>query len=423
MKKTNQPAIIPFTAYQKLVILILALTQFTVILDFMIMNPLGDLIKKAFVLSPSQFAKAVSAYAFSAGIAGLLTAGFADRFDRKKLLLFFYTGFIAGTVFCGLAQSYWELMGARIVTGLFGGVVGSIGFAIIADLFSMELRGRVMGFIMMGFGASQVLGIPIGIYIAYHSNWHMPFLVTAGLAAGITVLIALKMQPVNKHLAAQHDRTALQHIWHTVKKRNYLIGFAATSLLQIGGYMMMPFGTIFALNNLRISSNDLTGLFIISGLCSVIIMPLIGRMSDRIDKFKIFVVASLWMMIIVVPYTHLGVTPFWEVMIFNILIMIGVLNRMVPANAITSAVPDVADRGSYMSVSAALQQVAGGIGSLIAGWIVLQKTPDSPMEHYSTLGYTVVGISALCILLMYRVNVMIKKKPVPQKKAEVELAV
>ncbi len=280
MKKGNQPAIAPFTSYQKLAILILALTQFTVILDFMIMNPLGDLIKKAFVLTPSQFARAVSVYAFSAGIAGLLTAGFADRFDRKKLLLFFYTGFIAGTVFCGLAHSYWELMAARIVTGLFGGVIGSIGLAIVADLFILEQRGRVMGFIMMGFAASQVLGIPFGIYIAYHSNWHMPFLVTAAVAAGVAVFTALKLQPVTKHLAVQHDRTALQHIWHTLKRRNYLVGFAATSLLQIGGYMMMPFGTVFALNNLRISSKELFSLFIISGISSVIIMPLIGRLSD-----------------------------------------------------------------------------------------------------------------------------------------------
>ncbi len=128
------------------------------------------------------------------------------------------------------------------------------------------------------------------------------------------------------------------------------------------------------------------------------------------------------MIIIIVPYTHLGITPFWEVMIFNILIMMGILSRMVPATAITSAVPDMADRGSYMSVSAAIQQVAGGIGSLIAGWIVYQQTPDSPMEHYPTLGYAVVGISALSILLMYRVNAMIKKKPAPQKQPVVELA-
>src|SRR5881392_177734 len=122
-----------FTGYQRLVILLIALTQFTVVLDFMVMSPLGDMLMKSMELTTSQFGFAVSAYAFSAGISGFLTAGFADRFDRKKLLLFFYAGFIAGTIFCGLANTYTALITARIITGIFGGVMGSIAMAIVAD--------------------------------------------------------------------------------------------------------------------------------------------------------------------------------------------------------------------------------------------------------------------------------------------------
>ena len=150
----NAPA---FTRYQSLVVIILAVTQFTVILDFMIMSPLGDILMKSMRLVPSQFGLAVSAYAFSAGISGFLTAGFSDRFDRKNLLLFFYVGFIIGTVLCGIAHTYVFLMAARIITGLFGGVIGSISMAIVADLFALEQRGRVMGFVQMAFGASQCL--------------------------------------------------------------------------------------------------------------------------------------------------------------------------------------------------------------------------------------------------------------------------
>ena len=137
-KQAHTTTILPFTGYQKFVIFLLATTQFTVILDFMVMSPLGDMLMKSLSLSPSKFGLAVSAYAFSAGISGLLTAGFADRFDRKKLLLFFYCGFIAGTIFCGLATSYPALIAARIITGLFGGVIGSISMAIITDLFTLE---------------------------------------------------------------------------------------------------------------------------------------------------------------------------------------------------------------------------------------------------------------------------------------------
>ncbi len=174
MNQPKSPAV-KFTGYQKFVIALLALTQFTVILDFMVMSPLGDLLMKSLDMNPSNFGIAVAAYAFSAGISGLLTAGFADKYDRKKLFLFFYVGFILGTIMCGLANSYHVLVAARIITGIFGGVIGSISMAIVADLFSIQQRGRVMGFMTMGFGASQVLGIPIGLYLANIWGWHAPF--------------------------------------------------------------------------------------------------------------------------------------------------------------------------------------------------------------------------------------------------------
>src|SRR5258706_9789604 len=207
---------IPFSPYQKFAVFILAITQFTVILDFMVMSPLGDILMKSLNLKPANFGFAVSAYAFSAGISGLLTAGFADRFDRKKLLLFFYVGFIAGTMLCGMAHTYFMLLAARIITGLFGGVIGSISMAIVTDLFPIQQRGRVMGFMQMGFGASQVLGIPIGLYIATQWGWQSPFWMVAGIAVTAAILILLKLQPVNKHLALQQDRSAFKHLLHTV---------------------------------------------------------------------------------------------------------------------------------------------------------------------------------------------------------------
>ena len=348
MEKKTQPAVIPFTPYQKFAVFILAITQFTVILDFMIMSPLGDILMKSFKLKPAQFGIAVSAYAFSAGISGLLTAGFADRFDRKKLLLFFYIGFIAGTFLCGMAGSYPLLVAARIVTGLFGGVIGSISMAIVTDLFTLQQRGRVMGFMSMGFGASQVLGVPIGLYLAYAWGWNAAFLMVAVMAAVIAILIAVKLRPVNKHLALQHDRNAFTHLWHTLMKRNYRIGFTATALLSMGGFMMMPFGSAFAINNLHIAPNQLKILFMVAGCGTVLIMPLIGRLSDKIDKFYIFAAASLWSILMVVLYTHLSTTPLWEVIVFNVLMMAGIMSRMVPASALTSAIPDMADRGAYM---------------------------------------------------------------------------
>src|SRR5438552_1418250 len=243
-----------FSKYQVLVIILLALTQFTVVLDFMVMSPLGDMLIKSMSLTTGQFGFAVSVYAFSAGISGLLTAGFADKFDRKKLLLFFYVGFIVGTLLCALTTSYPMLIAARIVTGLFGGVIGSISMAIVADLFPIEKRGRVMGFMQMGFGASQVLGIPISLYLANHWGWQAPFLMIVGLASMIWLLVMIKMEPINKHLFIQREHSAFDHLLNTISNRHYRIGFLATAMLSLGGFMMMPWGSAFAINNLKVSN-------------------------------------------------------------------------------------------------------------------------------------------------------------------------
>ena len=399
-----------FSSYQVFVIGLLALTQFTVVLDFMVMSPLGDMLMKNMHLTTKQFGFAVSGYAFSAGIAGLLTAGFADKFDRKKLLLFFYIGFIVGTLFCGLSHSYNMLLAARIVTGLFGGVIGSISMAIVADLFPVEKRGRVMGFMQMGFGASQVLGIPISLYLANVWGWQSPFLMIVGLASIVWIMSTIKMQPVTKHLEIKNKRNAFAHLLHTISNRHYRIGFLATAFLSLGGFMMMPWGSAFSINNLKVTQHQLPLLFMVAGISSLIIMPIIGKLSDRIDKFKLFVIASIWMMVMVIIYTNLTPVPFWIILTMNIFFMMGIMSRMIPAMALTSSLPQMQDRGAFMSINASLQQIAGGLAAAVGGMIVVQKDKFSPLQHYDTLGYVIVGLTIICVYMVYRVNTLIKQR-------------
>jgi predicted MFS family arabinose efflux permease len=403
-----EPMLDKFTSHQVLVIVLLAMTQFAVILDFMVMSPLGDLLMKQMRLTTTQFGAAVSAYAFSAGISGLLTAGFADRFDRKRLLLFFFVGFIVGTLLCGLTNSYPMLLAARIVTGLFGGVIGSISMAIVADLFPLSKRGRVVGYLQMGFGASQVLGIPIGLFIANQWGWQSPFLAIVVLAAAIWLVIALRMEPINEHLKVKNDKNALTHLLHTLTDARYRLGFLATSFLMLGGFMMMPWGSAFAVNNLLVGQEKLPILFMVAGVASLIVMPVVGRMSDKVDKFKIFVIASVWMMIMVVFYTNLGPIPFWLVLVLNVLFMAGILSRMVPSMALVSALPEMQDRGAFMSINSSLGQIAGGAAAMVGGLIVVQKDNFSPLEHYDTLGYIIVVLSIIGIALVYRVSAVVK---------------
>jgi len=407
MKQKSIP--LKFSHYQIIAIVILALTQFSVVLDFMVMSPLGDLIMKNMKISPNEFGLVVSCYAFSAGISGFFTASIADKFDRKKLLLIFYAGFILGTLLCGLATSYWLLVSARIVTGIFGGVISSISLAIVADIFEINQRGRVMGFLQMGFGMSQILGIPISLFLATTWNWQAPFYLIVGLATIIFIIGFFVLKPVVGHLELQRDNP-IKHMWQTISNRDYRIGFLATAFMSLGGYLMMPWGSSFSVNNVGISQKDLPLMFMIIGISTFTVMPIIGKLSDKFNKYSIFVGSSILMIISVVVYTHLGQASFAVLVIVNMVMMAGIMARMIPSQALTTAVPALKDRGAFMSINSSLQQMAGGIAALVGGSIVLQKDENSPLERFDLLGYVVIAAILINIFLTYRVYKLVQKQ-------------
>lgn len=392
-----------FTGYEKFIIALLATLQFTVVLDFMVLSPLGYILLDKLSITTSQFGLVVSAYAFSAGASGLLTAGFADKFDRKKLLLFFYVGFLVGTLFCGLAPTYHLLLAARVFTGIFGGVIGSISFAIITDLFAINVRGRVMGFVQMAFASSQVLGIPIGLYLANKFNWHAPFLMIVALGLIVGILIVTKLKPINAHLKIQQRGNAFQHLGKTLSRPEYLQGFAATALLATGGFMLMPFGTAFGVHNLGIAEASLPTLYMVTGISMLVFSPMIGKLSDKTGKYKVFLMGSTITCIMTLIYCNLSVTPLWIIIGLNVLLFVGITGRMISASALMTAVPDPQDRGAYMGINSSIQQIAGGLASLLAGFIV-SETSTGFIENYPLLGDVVVFAVIVTALLMYRIH-------------------
>jgi predicted MFS family arabinose efflux permease len=399
-----------FSRYQKFVIAILAILQFTLILDFMVLSPLGAQLLEELHITTSQFGWVVSSYAFSAGVSGILAAGFADKFDRKKLLLFFYTGFIIGTFLCAIAPDYHFLLIARIITGLFGGVIGSVSFAIITDLFRMEVRGRVMGFVQMAFAASQVLGIPIGLLLANKFGWHSPFWMIAffGIAVGIVILIYMK--PITEHLQIKSERSAFEHLVKTLTLKHHIRGFAGTILLATGGFMLMPFGSAFSIHNLHLTMEQLPLLYGVTGIFSIIFGPFIGKFSDKIGKFKTFFIGSVISMLMVAIYTNLGITPLWLVIVINVCLFVGISSRMISSSALMTAVPAPQDRGAFMAINSAIQQISGGVAAAVAGIIVLQ-TPSGELHNYPTLGLVVIASMIFATIMMWRVNQYVKDHP------------
>ncbi len=401
-----------FSNYQIGITALLALIQFSVVLDFMVLSPLGTFVMEDLKLQPSEFSMVVSGYAFSAFVSAILTAGFADRFDRKKMLVFFFTGFILGTLFCALSTSYLTLLLARIVTGLFGGVMSSISYAIITDLFEVKQRGRVMGFIQMAFGVSQIVGIPLGLYLTGLLNWHLPFHAIVAFAFLVLTGVILWMKPINAHLVTGEKQNALRHFGRIITTPRYLNGFIATTLLATGGYMLMPFGSDYAVKNLHLTQAQLPFMYVATGIFTFIAGPVAGFLSDRIGRMSLFVFGTVLSSAIALSYTRLGVTPLWIVIAMNIVLFIGISFRIVPVQAMMTQVPAPQDRGAYMSINSAVQQLSGGIASLAAGAIVY-KTNDGTIQNYPILGVVVTISMLIAMLLMYRVHRMLKKDVQP----------
>jgi predicted MFS family arabinose efflux permease len=405
-----------FTPYQKFVVAVLAFLQFTIILDFMIISPLGTLLLPALHITTRQFGLVVSVYAWSAGVSGLLTAGFADKFDRKKLLLLFYAGFLLGTLLCGVATSYPFLLGARIVTGLFAGVVGSTLMAIIPDLFAFETRGRVMGTIQTAFGAAQVMGLPLGIILSTSSGWHAPFMMILVVGAPVGLLIAARLQPIVEHLKVPSTRNPVRHLAATISQGRYLRAFLATTMLTTGGFMLMPFGSTFTEHNLGIPFATQKWIYMSTGAVTIVSGPLLGKVADSIGKYRLFMVGTVVGATIVGIYCNLGRTPLATLIAINAVLFMAITSRMISAQALMSGVPDMPDRGAFMSLNAAVQQFSGGLAASVAGLIVVQA-PDGRLLHYGVLGWVVVSAMILTIGLMYPINRAVMRKAAEMRAA------
>jgi predicted MFS family arabinose efflux permease len=317
--------------------------------------------------------------------------------------LFFYVGFTLGTALCAVAPNYHVLLLGRIVTGLFGGVMGSIVLAIITDLFALHLRGRVMGFVQTAFAASQVLGIPVGLFLSNHWNWHFCFAALVVLSIISMAAILVVMKPVNEHLRLKPDRNAFRHLVATVREPRYLLAFSVTTLLATGGFMMMPFGSAYTVHNLGIDIVHLPTIYLVSGLFSIFMGPLVGKASDAFGKFATFAFGCAVSVVMVLIFTHLGQVSLTTAIVVNVLMFVGIFSRMIPSQALISAIPDPSQRGSFSAVSASLQQLSGGLGSVLAAAIITQNA-DGSLRHFDWLGYIVVATSIVSLVGMYFVQ-------------------
>jgi DHA1 family inner membrane transport protein len=389
-----------------LLLAILALIQFSHIIDFMIIMPLGKQFIEAFDISPRQFSFIVSAYAFTAFFAGLISAMFIDRHDRKKVLLILYVGFTAGTLACAAAPSYLVLLLARGLTGAFGGTLAALILSIVADLFPMERRGRAMGIIMTAFSAASVAGVPAGIFLAAAFSWHAPFLVIGLLCFVNIFVIYFALPPLRQHLeSGQAPMSPLLALGAVLTNRNQLRALLFTLVLMLGHFSIIPFIAPYMQLNIGFKDHEVAYIYTLGGLTTVFSLPLFGRLADTRGNIPIFIISSTLALFSIFAITHLPPVSMALALCVTSSFFIVASGRNVPAVALVASVVRPENRGSFMSVRGSINEMALALSSLIAGLIVTQN-PDGTLVNYPLVGYFAIGMSILAIFLATRLRMV-----------------
>lgn len=381
--------------------------QFTHILDFMIMMPLGPQLIRLLHIDTHQFGLLLSSYTFTAAASSLLAATYIDRFDRRKLLLVLYACFIIATLCCGLAPNFTFLLIARALAGAFGGILGGLVQTMVADVIPFERRGKALGTVMAAFSISTVAGVPLGLLLAStftSLGWRAPFFFIV-LLAGIFWVIGYKLLPsMTAHLHNRPAGNVFQRIFAVAREPRHLTAFAFIAMIMMAGFTVIPYIALYMTTNVGLPESFITVVYLCGGAATFFTSQLIGRMADKYGKLKVYRRVALASFIPLLITTHLVPIAWWLVLINSTIFFILVPGRMVPGMAMVSAVPEAHVRGTFMTLISSVQMLSSGLATLIAG-LIITRTPDGMIEHYDTVGYLAVACGVLTIWLAQRLRI------------------
>jgi MFS transporter, DHA1 family, inner membrane transport protein len=407
------------TRKERIILFLLACLNFTHILDFMIMMPLGNYLIPYFKITAMNFSILVASYSISAFISGLAIAMIIDRFDRKRSLIIAYIGFLLGTLACGFAPTYGLLLAARILAGLFGGIIGAQVFSIVADLFTYERRGRAMAAVMSAFAAASILGVPISLYLTnlFKFNWHVPFILIGSLGIIFVPFIIRVVPKMRGHINIDKEKASLFKALITVCKipaqRSALI---FSGLLMMGHFLIIPFINPYMEFNKGFSKDLTPMIYLFGGIASFIAAFFLGRFSDKAGKLPVFSWSVFFSLFMVMLITSMPNVPFSIVLVFFAIWFILATGRAVTAQAMISEVVKADQRGSFMSVNGSIQQLGSGIAALAAGSIVITEK-SGRIINYNWVGYLSILVLLLSLIVGRRV---FKKMDRPKQEAKIE---
>lgn len=386
-----------FTRKEKVLLGLLAFIQFSSIVDFMIMMPLGPQLMRLFSISPHQFGLLVSSYTFCAGLSGFASSFFIDKFDRKNCLLFFLIGFGIGTVACALSPSYEILIFSRGLTGMFGGVLGSLVMSIVSDTIAYERRGSAMGIVMTSFSLASVFGVPFSLYLANMSV----FLGVTALVVCIGIWFVIPQ--MRGHLDHQVKEPVYRVLTRILKNPNQLQALLFMGSVVFGHFAIIPFMSPSLVANAGLLESHLPLVYMAGGLLTIFTSPYIGRLSDRFGKHRVFFWGAL---ITLLPYfvlTNLKQTSLSTILFTTSFLFVSSGGRMIPASTLVSGTANPQTRGSFMSIVSCVQQMASAVASYVSG-IIITRGNQGELENYDIVGYLAIGTTFIAIYLSRKIK-------------------
>jgi predicted MFS family arabinose efflux permease len=387
-----------------ILLVILASVQFTSIVDFMVMMPLGPQLMREFAIGPTRFGWIVASYTIAAGLAGLLASSILDRFGRKDAFLTLYSGFLVGTFLCGLSFRYDMLLAARVLTGAFGGILGGMALAIVADVFPEHRRGRATGVLMSAFALASVVGVPTGLYLGNNLGWQAPFLTLAVL--GLPVLFAgwRVLPPLREHLHHGAYPHPLQQIASTFRHANHLRSFALTVAVMLGSFSVIPYVPSYLVANVGVDEKvGLLWVLITGGLLSLVGAPLIGRLADHFGKLPVYRLVATISIALMLVVTNLPRVPLAVAVGIAGAFTLSNAGRMVAALTMITGSVERRFRGGFMSANSAVQNLSSGIGASIGG-LILAKPADGIFRNFGIVGLLAASATLLSLWLAGRVR-------------------
>jgi predicted MFS family arabinose efflux permease len=386
-------------AQEKRFLWVLAGIQFSHIVDFMIMMPLGPQIMQSFGISAAAFGLLVSSYTYTGAISGLITASVIDRFDRRRYLLMVFTGFILASMACGLAQSYAWLVAARAIAGAFGGIMGALIFTISADHIPYARRGKASGIIMSAFSLSTVIGVPLSLTLATQWGWRAPFFFIGAVSLALLLLARREIPTKAKPLGTATGALILRRfgpLLDVLRARHCQIAMGLSMLVLFSSFLLIPYITVHLVYDVGVRLDQIPLMYLLGGAASFFSARIIGRLADRYGKLKTYRRVAALSLIPLVWLPNMGASPLWLALICTTLFFVLVPGRIVAVSAaIVSAAPPN-QRARFMAVNTAAQQLAMGSAAVIGG-LLLTARPDGGfhgMEWVSLVSLlaTLVGI-------------------------------